>query len=255
MPGAPGRARGDPLRRLLQLAAAADALRGRPGGAPDDARGRGAPRPARGRREPQRPRRRPTGSGRRRSPRACCWRSSRRRWRSSKPRRPARSPRTSPSRAGSPGSAAAPRRRTSSSTPPALQIVEEGFGDPEAHGVWVSPCLLTPESRGSVRLASNDPTARPVIRNRFYSDPADMPRMVDALRLTEEICAQPAMQALRGGALQRAGRRLRRGAARARGADRPSRSTTRSGPARSARSSTPSCASRASRGSASSTPR
>jgi choline dehydrogenase len=75
-----------------------------------------------------------------------------------------------------------------------LQIVEEGLGDPEAHGVWVSPCLLTPNSRGSVRLASNDPTARPAIRNRFYSDPADMPRMVDALRLAEEICASPAMR-------------------------------------------------------------
>ncbi|HEX3242478.1 MAG TPA: GMC family oxidoreductase N-terminal domain-containing protein [Solirubrobacterales bacterium] len=76
----------------------------------------------------------------------------------------------------------------------ALQIVEEGLGDPEAHGVWVSPCLLTPKSRGSVRLASNDPTARPVIRNNFYSDPADMPRILDALRLTEEICASPAMR-------------------------------------------------------------
>ena len=41
-----------------------------------------------------------------------------------------------------------------------LQIVDEGFGDPVAHGVWASACLLTPESRGSVRLASNDPTAQ-----------------------------------------------------------------------------------------------
>ena len=75
-----------------------------------------------------------------------------------------------------------------------LQIVEEGLGDPDAHGVWVSPCLLTPASRGSVRLASNDPTARPVVRNRFYTDPADMPRMVEALRLMEEICGQPSLR-------------------------------------------------------------
>ncbi len=39
--GAARRARGDPLRRRLQLAAAADALRRRPGRAPDDARDRG----------------------------------------------------------------------------------------------------------------------------------------------------------------------------------------------------------------------
>ena len=48
-PGAHGRARGDPLRRLLQLATASDALRGRPGRAPDDAGSRGGPRPACGR--------------------------------------------------------------------------------------------------------------------------------------------------------------------------------------------------------------
>ena len=138
----------------------------------------------------------------------------------------------------------------------ALQIVEEGLGDPEAHGVWVSPCLLTPKSRGSVRLASKDPTARPVIRNRFYSEPGR--HAADGRRAAAD-----------GGDLRPAGDaapyaaerynapdgRLRRGAARRTRRGPPSRSTTRSGPARSARSSTTSFASRASRGSGSSTPR
>jgi choline dehydrogenase len=75
-----------------------------------------------------------------------------------------------------------------------IQIVEDGMGDPQAHGVWVSPCLLTAESRGSVRLGSADPTAKPVIRNAFYEAEADMARMMDAVRLTQEICAQPAMR-------------------------------------------------------------
>ena len=48
-------------------------------------------------------------------PAATRW--SRRRWSSSKPRRPASSPPTSPRPGASPGSARAPRRRTSSSTP------------------------------------------------------------------------------------------------------------------------------------------
>ncbi|MGE5283145.1 MAG: GMC family oxidoreductase [Chloroflexota bacterium] len=73
-----------------------------------------------------------------------------------------------------------------------VHIVEEGMGDPEAHGVWVSPCLLTARSRGSVRLASSDPTAKPVVRNAFYAEQDDMERMVAAFRLTQEICAQPA---------------------------------------------------------------
>jgi choline dehydrogenase len=75
-----------------------------------------------------------------------------------------------------------------------VHIVEEGMGDPQAHGVWVSPCLLTAESRGSVRLASADPTAKPIIRNSFYAAEADMPRMMDAVRLAAEICAQPAFR-------------------------------------------------------------
>ncbi|HEX5851993.1 MAG TPA: FAD-dependent oxidoreductase [Solirubrobacteraceae bacterium] len=74
-----------------------------------------------------------------------------------------------------------------------VHIVEEGLADPQAHGVWVSPCLLTPHSRGSVRLASNDPTAKPIVHNAFYSVGDDMRRMVAALRLTLDICAQPAM--------------------------------------------------------------
>jgi choline dehydrogenase len=75
-----------------------------------------------------------------------------------------------------------------------VHIVDEGMRDPEAHGVWVSPCLLTPHSRGSVRLASNDPTAKPIIHNAFYSAGDDLQRMIAGLRLTLEICEQPAMK-------------------------------------------------------------
>jgi choline dehydrogenase len=66
----------------------------------------------------------------------------------------------------------------------------------EAHGVWLSPCLLTPHSRGSVRLASADPSAKPIVHNAFYTDAAgeDLTRMTAALRLALDICAQPAMR-------------------------------------------------------------
>ncbi len=73
-----------------------------------------------------------------------------------------------------------------------IHIVEEGMGDPQAHGVWVSPCLLRAEGRGSVRLASADPKAKPIVRNGFYAAEADMARMIDAVRLAAEVCAQPA---------------------------------------------------------------
>jgi choline dehydrogenase len=75
-----------------------------------------------------------------------------------------------------------------------VHIVDEGLSDPEAHGVWASPCLLTPHSRGSVRLLSKDPTAKPVVHNAFYTEGDDVQRMIAGLRLLLDICAQPAMQ-------------------------------------------------------------
>jgi choline dehydrogenase len=75
-----------------------------------------------------------------------------------------------------------------------VHIVEEGMRDPEAHGVWVSPCLLTEQSRGSVRLASNDPTAKPILHNAFYTEGDDLDRMVAGLRVAIDICGQPAMR-------------------------------------------------------------
>jgi choline dehydrogenase len=75
-----------------------------------------------------------------------------------------------------------------------VHIVEEGMRDPEAHGVWASPCLLTERSRGTVRLLSKDPTAKPVIHNAFYTAGDDMQRMIAGLRLLLDICAQPAMK-------------------------------------------------------------
>ncbi len=74
-----------------------------------------------------------------------------------------------------------------------VQIINEGLSDPEAHGVWVSPCLLTEQSRGSVRLASADPSAKPIVHNAFYSQGDDMDRMIAGLRRALDICAQPAM--------------------------------------------------------------
>jgi choline dehydrogenase len=76
----------------------------------------------------------------------------------------------------------------------ALQVIDEGSTDPEAHGVWASPCLLTPHSRGSVRLASKDPTAKPVVHNELFASGDDMQRLIEGTRVLLDICAQPAMR-------------------------------------------------------------
>jgi len=45
-----------------------------------------------------------------------------------------------------------------------------------------------------VRLASNDPSAKPIIHNDFYSAGDDMARMIAGLRLALDICEQPALR-------------------------------------------------------------
>jgi choline dehydrogenase len=63
-----------------------------------------------------------------------------------------------------------------------------------AHGWGGSACLHTEQARGTVRLASADPTAKPIVYNEFYSEPEDLERILAGHRLLQEICAQQAMR-------------------------------------------------------------
>lgn len=58
---------------------------------------------------------------------------------------------------------------------------------PRGHGYGISPVLLYPKSRGSIRLASADPGVAPLIDPKLLDDPADLARMVAAVRLTRRI--------------------------------------------------------------------
>ena len=57
--------------------------------------------------------------------------------------------------------------------------------------------LMTPDSRGWVRLASADPSDPPLIDPKYLHDPADMARMVAGLRLAREIGEAAALAPLR----------------------------------------------------------
>jgi choline dehydrogenase len=74
-----------------------------------------------------------------------------------------------------------------------VMFVDEGLGDPVAHGISFGACLLTPKSRGSVTLRSNDPTAKPWIRHAFLSDPGDVDVMMAGLEMTMDIARAPAL--------------------------------------------------------------
>lgn len=55
-------------------------------------------------------------------------------------------------------------------------------------GAIVLACAVTlPNSTGSVRLASRDPRAMPVIRYNFFQEKSDLRRMMEAVRLSRQI--------------------------------------------------------------------
>lgn len=66
------------------------------------------------------------------------------------------------------------------------------------HGYSCHACVLRPESRGEVRLASADTRQAPLIDPRFLSDPADMAGMMAGLRAVRSIFAQQPLAELGG---------------------------------------------------------
>jgi choline dehydrogenase len=69
---------------------------------------------------------------------------------------------------------------------------------PRGHGYGISPVLLYPHSRGSVRLSSADPEVAPLIDPRLLEHPEDVPRMVRAVRICRQVLQTPAFARYRG---------------------------------------------------------
>jgi choline dehydrogenase len=70
------------------------------------------------------------------------------------------------------------------------------FGDPlhRFPAITVSACNLRPTSRGTIRLRSADPAAKPVIAPNYLSTPEDRRVAADAIRATRKLMKQAAMQ-------------------------------------------------------------
>ena len=52
---------------------------------------------------------------------------------------------------------------------------------------------VQPRSRGTVRLASSDPKAAPLIDPNYWAEPEDRRRALEGLRIAREIMRQPAL--------------------------------------------------------------
>lgn len=77
--------------------------------------------------------------------------------------------------------------------------VGEGLVPLPAEGITVGAILLQPQSRGSIRLRSADPTAKPVIDPGYLSDPVDVETMRAGLAVCERLVATAALGAVTTG--------------------------------------------------------
>jgi choline dehydrogenase len=75
-----------------------------------------------------------------------------------------------------------------------LMFPDSGLSMPTAHAITYGPVMLTPRSRGQVTLIAADPTTKPKIEHRYYSDEADLETAVAGTRIALEIARQRALQ-------------------------------------------------------------
>jgi choline dehydrogenase len=75
-----------------------------------------------------------------------------------------------------------------------LSIPDDLYGP--TMGFVIAVGLMTPHSRGTLRLSSSDPAAHPLLDPRYLADDRDRTAMLAGLRLAREIGAAPAFRTL-----------------------------------------------------------
>jgi choline dehydrogenase len=72
--------------------------------------------------------------------------------------------------------------------------IEAGIARLKNGGITLNAAFLRPRSRGSVRLASADPAASPLIDPNYWADPYDRNMSIRALRIARDILRQDALK-------------------------------------------------------------
>jgi choline dehydrogenase len=72
--------------------------------------------------------------------------------------------------------------------------IEAGVAKMKNAGATLNSAYMRPRSRGTVRLASNDPNAAPLIDPNYWADPYDKEMSIRGLRLAREIMNQDALK-------------------------------------------------------------
>lgn len=72
--------------------------------------------------------------------------------------------------------------------------IEKGIVSIDGAGITLNSAFMRPRSRGTVRLASADPLAAPLIDPNYWSDPYDLEMSLQGLAMARDLLAQPALR-------------------------------------------------------------
>jgi choline dehydrogenase len=75
-----------------------------------------------------------------------------------------------------------------------LMFPDSGLSIPTAHAITYGPVMLTPRSRGQVTLVASDPTTKPKIEKRYYTEEADLETAVAGVQIGMDIAHQQALK-------------------------------------------------------------
>ena len=75
---------------------------------------------------------------------------------------------------------------------------DHGAISPDRDGFTLHACQLRPESRGTIRLNSDDPFEAPLIDPKYLAAEEDRQVMRRSVRMVRDICAQPAFSSIIG---------------------------------------------------------
>ena len=78
------------------------------------------------------------------------------------------------------------------------QLDDHGRNRLPGYGYTIHACYLHPHSRGTIRLADDNPDSAPLIDPAYLSDPRDWTMMRECVRIAREIHAAPAFDDYRG---------------------------------------------------------
>lgn len=78
------------------------------------------------------------------------------------------------------------------------QLDDHGRNRLPGHGYTLHACFLRPQSRGHIGLRSGSMSDAPRIHANYLSAPGDLERLIEGIKLSRELLAAPAFDAVRG---------------------------------------------------------